>query len=108
MCASIIYKIMTRAEWEEAEAAGVYRGSAHDARDGFIHFSAAAQLTETARKYFSGVPDLVLLAVDLNALGNSPSPQPSPARGEGAAPHALRWEPSRGGELFPHLYADLP
>jgi uncharacterized protein (DUF952 family) len=89
-----IYKLMTREEWEAAKAAGVFRGSAHDLRDGYIHFSAAAQLKETALKYFSGTPDLVLLAVDIERLNGVPS--------------KLRWEPSRGGDLFPHLYADLP
>ena len=60
-----IYKLMTAAEWEAAWAEGVYRGSEQDQRDGFIHFSTAAQIAETARKHFSGVPDLVLLAVDV-------------------------------------------
>ncbi len=86
-----IYKLMTREDWEAAKAAGVYGGSAHDLRDGYIHFSTAAQLDETARKYFSGTPDLVLLAVDVERL----------------APSDLSWEPSRGGDLFPHLYANL-
>jgi uncharacterized protein (DUF952 family) len=93
-----IYKLMTRSEWEAAQAAGSYRGSAHDLRDGYIHFSTAAQLAETARKYFSGVPDLILLAADVDALEKA-----LPSLGE-----KLRWEPSRGGDLFPHLYADLP
>src|SRR5690348_3560632 len=96
--AQIIYKLMTRDEWAAAETAGSYRGSAHDVRDGYIHFSTAAQLAETARKYFSGVPGLVLLAVDVEALESA---LPSLAE-------KLRWEPSRGGDLFPHLYADLP
>ncbi len=92
MTGKIIYKLLQRGEWEAAQAMSIYRGSAHDLRDGFIHFSTAAQLGETARKYFSGVPDLVLLAIEVEALsGNS-----------------LHWEPSRGGDLFPHLYADLP
>jgi uncharacterized protein (DUF952 family) len=130
MSAQVIYKLLPRAEWEAAQTEGVYRGSAHDKRDGFIHFSTAAQLGETARKHFSGVSDLVLLAVEVAALASPPSPQPSP-RGEresAAAPSPrwckrplspwgerqsegvclLRWEPSRGGDLFPHLYADLP
>ncbi len=127
MVAGTIYKLMTRAEWEAAQGEGVYRGSAHDRRDGFIHLSTAGQRADTARKYFSGVGDLVLLAVNVEVLGSPPSPQPSPAggegvgrarcdsvpsplagegQGEGAIP--LRWEPSRGGDLFPHLYADLP
>jgi uncharacterized protein (DUF952 family) len=93
-----IYKLMTRGEWEAARATGSYRGSAHDLRDGYIHFSTAAQLGETARKYFSGVPGLILLTIDVEALERA-----SPSLGE-----KLRWEPSRGGDLFPHLYAELP
>ncbi len=129
MPARTIYKLLTRSEWEDAQAAGVYRGSSHDWRDGFIHFSTAAQLGETARKYFTGEPDLVLLAVDVGALEKPPSPCPSPARGEGTpsqraqpapsplagegwgeggGPRALRWEPARCGDLFPHLYGDMP
>ncbi|MFY9641577.1 MAG: DUF952 domain-containing protein [Rhodomicrobium sp.] len=123
-----IHKIMTKAEWEAARASGVYRGSAHDLRDGFIHFSTAAQLAGTARKYFSGVPGLVLLAVDVAVLNQPRSPHPVPLPlGEGTlAPGVvqasrlpwgegqdegcalLRWELSRGGDLFPHLYGDLP
>ena len=85
-----IYKICTAAEWHEAEHAGAYRGSAVDRQDGFIHFSTAEQAAETASKWFAGQRDLVLVAVDGGALG---------AR--------LKWEPSRGGALFPHLYGDL-
>ena len=85
-----IYKICTAAEWHEAEHAGAYRGSAVDRQDGFIHFSTAEQAAETASKWFAGQRDLVLVAVDGDALG---------AR--------LKWEPSRGGALFPHLYGDL-
>ena len=85
-----IYKICERTAWEEAEAAGRYAGSPVDYRDGFIHFSSAAQLEGTAAKHFAGLSDLVLVAVDGDALGD-----------------ALKWEPSRGGELFPHLYASL-
>lgn len=86
-----IYKICTAAEWREAEAAGAYRGSAVDRSDGFIHFSTGEQARETAAKWFAGQRDLVLVAVDGDALGER-----------------LKWEPSRGGALFPHLYADLP
>lgn len=93
MAATIIYKLTTSAEWEKAKRLGVYRGSEHDLRDGFIHLSTAAQLPETARKYFSGVRKLLLLAVKLDVL---------------PAPEALRWEPARDGDLFPHLYGDLP
>jgi uncharacterized protein (DUF952 family) len=86
-----IYKICERAPWRLTEKTGTYRGSAADARDGFIHFSTAAQLAGTMEKHFAGHRDLLLIAVDANALGD-----------------ALKWEPSRGGELFPHLYAALP
>jgi uncharacterized protein (DUF952 family) len=85
-----IYKICTASEWREAETAGVYRGSAVDRKDGFIHFSTAEQAAETAAKWFAGQHDLVLAAVDADTLGDR-----------------LKWEPSRGGALFPHLYADL-
>ncbi len=108
MHAKTIYKLLTSAEWEAAWAEGVYRGSEQDQRDGFIHLSTAAQIAETARKHFSGVPDLVLLAVDidmiekLQALGNE---EGRARQGEGSP---LRWESSRGGDLFPHLYALLP
>jgi uncharacterized protein (DUF952 family) len=87
---STIYKICTAAEWREAERAGLYRGSAVDRRDGFIHFSTAAQAAETAQKHFAGQRDLVLVAVDAQTLGER-----------------LKWEPSRGGALFPHLYGEL-
>jgi uncharacterized protein (DUF952 family) len=88
---SVIYKLLPAAEWETAESAGVFTGSAVDVEDGFMHFSTAAQVAETARRHFAGHTRLTLLAVDPAALGD-----------------ALRWEPSRGGDLFPHLYADLP
>lgn len=87
----IIYKIATRVMWAEALEAGHFTGSADDARDGFIHFSTAEQLAETARKHFSGQSDLVLIAVDSDRLGM-----------------ALVWEASRNGASFPHLYAPLP
>jgi uncharacterized protein (DUF952 family) len=86
-----IYKICGQAAWEEAQTAGEFGGSPADRSDGFIHFSTAAQLPGTAAKHFAGLPDLMLVAVDGATLGP-----------------ALRWEPSRGGELFPHLYAALP
>jgi uncharacterized protein (DUF952 family) len=86
-----IYKICSRAEWHAAEADGAFRGSAADRRDGFIHFSAAEQLAETAAKHFANQTDLMLIAVDTEALGV-----------------ALKWEPSRNDELFPHLYGALP
>ena len=87
---STIYKICPASAWREAERQGVYRGSADDARDGYIHFSTAAQVAETARKFFTGQSGLFLVEVDGDALGN-----------------ALRWEPSRNDELFPHLYGEL-
>jgi uncharacterized protein (DUF952 family) len=85
-----IYKICPASAWREAERQGVYRGSADDLRDGFIHFSSAPQVAETAKKYFFGQKGLFLVAVDADALGQ-----------------ALRWEPSRNDELFPHLYGEL-
>jgi uncharacterized protein (DUF952 family) len=86
----IIYKICPASAWREAERSGVYAGSADDARDGYIHFSTAAQVPATAAKYFTGQQGLFLIAVDAGALGE-----------------ALRWEPARGGDLFPHLYGEL-
>ena len=89
--ATRIYKVLTEAELSEARAVGRFEGSADDRRDGFIHLSAAHQLEGTLAKHFAGRADLLLLTVDVEALGS-----------------ALRWEPSRGGALFPHLYAPLP
>ena len=85
-----IYKICDRAAWREAERSRLYDGSDADRRDGFIHFSTADQLSGTAAKHFAGQADLMLVAVDSDRLGP-----------------ALKWEPSRGGELFPHLYGRL-
>jgi uncharacterized protein (DUF952 family) len=87
----LIYHICRRSEWDAARAAGVYRGSSQDAADGFIHFSTAAQIRESARKHRAGQSDLVLVTVDAARLGT-----------------ALKWEPSRDGALFPHLYGALP
>jgi uncharacterized protein (DUF952 family) len=89
--AATIYKISTTALWREAERAGAFTGAPVDIADGFIHFSTAAQVAETAARHFAGAADLVLVAVDAAALGA-----------------ALRYEPSRGGALFPHLYGTLP
>ena len=86
-----VYKICDRAEWRAAWDEGVYRGSADDARDGFIHFSSAEQVAATRAKHFAGRRNLVLVAVRADELGD-----------------ALKWEPSRGGALFPHLYGFLP
>jgi len=87
----LVYKIVAAKEWVEAEAAGVFIGSAVDRADGFIHFAASRQTPDTAAKWFAGRDDLTLVAIDAEALGG-----------------ALRWEPSRGGALFPHLYGPLP
>ena len=86
-----IYKICERESWRAANSEGLFRGSAADMRDGFIHFSTAAQLAGTAARHFAKKSDLLLIAIDGGALG----PQ-------------LKWEQSRGGDLFPHLYAPLP
>ena len=85
-----IYKICPASAWREAERQGVFRGSPVDVSDGFIHFSTASQVEETARKHFAGQTGLFLIAVETEALGD-----------------ALRWERSRNDELFPHLYGDL-
>ena len=86
-----IYKICEQDLWRAAQVEGQFRGSPVDERDGFIHFSTAAQLAETAAKHFAGQSGLILVAVDDEILGGQ-----------------LKWEPSRGGDLFPHLYAALP
>ncbi|MFK8252416.1 DUF952 domain-containing protein [Ancylobacter terrae] len=87
----LIFKICPRALWAQAETAGVFHGAPVDQADGFIHFSTAAQVAETAARHFTGQDDLLLVAVTAAPLGD-----------------ALRWEPSRGGALFPHLYGPLP
>ena len=87
----VAFKLVDRAEWEAARAVGAYAGSAVDLADGYIHMSSAQQLAETARRHYRGRTDLVLVAVDLTALGE-----------------ALKWEASRGGDLFPHLFTPLP
>ncbi len=89
--AATIYKIAPESLWREAERAGAFTGAPVDLADGFIHFSTAAQAAETAARHFAGRDGLVLVAVDAAALGE-----------------ALRYEPSRGGALFPHLYGTLP
>ena len=88
---TLIYKICPQALWREAERTGIFHGAAIDHADGFIHLSTATQVRETAAKHFAGEPDLLLVAVEEARLGE-----------------ALRYEPSRGGDLFPHLYAPLP
>lgn len=87
----IAYKIVDAAEWRAAVAEGRYDGAPVDLADGYIHMSTEAQLAETARRHFAGRSDLLLLTVDLSKFGDE-----------------LIWEPSRGGDLFPHLYAPLP
>ncbi|MGH7089716.1 MAG: DUF952 domain-containing protein [Stellaceae bacterium] len=87
---TIIYKICVVALWREAEPAGAFIGTPLDRADGFIHFSTADQLAETAARHFAGIADLVLIAADAARLGA-----------------LLRWERSRGGALFPHLYGPL-
>lgn len=87
----VVYKICPRAAWDAACATGHYTGSADDERDGYIHLSAPHQLAATAAKYFRNQADLVLVTVATTPLGA-----------------ALAWEPSRGGDLFPHYYGPLP
>lgn len=86
----IVYKIVPTTLWQAAREKGVFDGAPIDLQDGYIHFSTAAQARETARLHFAGVEDLMLVAVDGKALGD-----------------ALKFEPSRGGEFFPHLYGTL-
>lgn len=87
----LIYKIFRRPEWDAFRAAGQTFGAPVDLADGFIHFSTAAQVTETAARHFAGESDLVLVSLDATRLGA-----------------ALKWEPARGGALFPHLYGPMP
>lgn len=87
---TLIYKICPQSMWDEAVAAGVFAGAPIDLADGYIHFSTAGQAVETAAKHFKDQADLLLVAIEGDALGDQ-----------------LKWEPSRGGALFPHLYAPL-
>lgn len=91
MSAAFIYKIVSTADWRAAQADGLFRGAAIDLADGYIHFSSAEQVAQTAAKHFADRDDLLLVAVDAARLGD-----------------ALKWEISRGGALFPHLYGALP
>ena len=86
----IVYKLLRQSEWQQAEKSGIFSGSADDLRDGFIHLSAPDQLRATFEKYFADGPEPVLAAFDTNTLGP-----------------ALKWEFSRGGQLFPHFYGVL-
>ncbi|SLN21856.1 hypothetical protein ROA7450_00796 [Roseovarius albus] len=86
----LIYKIFRAPEWAQLQAEGQTQGAPIDLTDGYIHFSTAEQVIETVAKHFAGEPDLMLLAVDADAAGDT-----------------LKWEVSRGGALFPHLYREL-
>jgi uncharacterized protein (DUF952 family) len=86
----IAYKVMSATELDQMQRDGIFRGSPADIADGYIHLSCGSQLAATLDKHFSGVADLVLAAVDLSRLGDT-----------------VRWEPSRGGQLFPHVYGVL-
>ena len=88
---SLIFHVCPREAWSAAETAGRYHGSADDYRDGFIHFSTGEQLEASVAKHRAGQEGLLILGVEADALGQS-----------------LKWEPSRGGQLFPHLYGPLP
>jgi uncharacterized protein (DUF952 family) len=87
----VIFKIVHSGEWRAAEAERIYGGSGKDKADGFLHFSTEEQLLGTLTRYYADAGDLVLVAVDADALGD-----------------ALKYEPSTAGALYPHLYGDLP
>ena len=87
---NLIFKIVSAQQWSVATEQGEFLGAAIDLTDGYIHFSTAEQLRETVEKHFAGQSDLLLVSVDADSLGDE-----------------LKWEPSRGGALFPHLYAPL-
>jgi uncharacterized protein (DUF952 family) len=87
----IAYKVMLATELEQLQRDGMFRGSPADIADGYIHLSCASQLEATLDKHFSGIGGLMLVAVDLSRLGDT-----------------VRWEPSRGGQLFPHIHGVLP
>lgn len=89
--AQLIYKILSETDWHAAERVGLFAGAGIDVQDGYIHFSTAEQAQETAAKHFAGQSGLVLVAVDAEKLGAG-----------------IKWEVSRGGALFPHLYGTLP
>lgn len=86
----LIYKLFRPSEWDTLVRDGVTQGAPIDIADGYVHFSTAAQVVETAQRYFSDVEDVVLVAIESGLLGE-----------------ALVWEPSRGGDLFPHLYREM-
>ena len=91
MSASTAFKVLTQHQWADFERERVFRGAPVDIADGYIHLSTAEQLDETLAKHFAGQTDLRIAEIDLTRFGN-----------------AVRWEESRGGALFPHLYAELP
>jgi beta-hydroxylase len=91
MTPAIAFKILTADQWAQFERDGVFHGAPVDLADGYIHLSTAEQLSGTVAKHFAGQSGLHIAAVDLTALGD-----------------AVRWEPSRGGHLFPHLYSQIP
>lgn len=88
---TVAYKVLTADQWAAFQAAGTFAGAPIDLADGYVHLSTAEQLTETVTKHFAGQSGLWVAAIDLDALGA-----------------AVKWEPSRGGALFPHVYAPLP
>ncbi len=85
------FKVLTAEQWRQFEADGVFKGAPVDLADGYIHLSTADQLEETIAKHFAGQRNLTIVTIDLEALGG-----------------LVKWEPSRGGALFPHIYGDLP
>ena len=87
---SLIYKVVSRDDWESARKSGVFKGVSIDIQDDYIHFSTHAQVQETVAKHFAGQQDLLIVAVETESLGEQ-----------------IKWESSRGGDLFPHLYDDL-
>lgn len=91
---SVIYKVCSQELWDAAVTIGKFVGAEIDIADGFIHFSTGAQVEETVAKHFAGRENLVLVWIDADQLGDAAT--------------ALKWEESRGGALFPHLYAELP
>lgn len=89
---SRVYKILSKPQWEDWQVKGTFKGAGIDIADGYIHLSTIDQASETYEKYFSGQTDLVLVEVDLERIGSG----------------SIRWEPSRGGQLFPHVYGEIP
>lgn len=87
----IVYKLVTKDLWASAEKVGVFKGAPIDIADGFMHFSTSKQARETAQKYFAGREDVLLVEVSMSILSDH-----------------WQWDLSRGGDLFPHLYVDLP